>query len=540
MSIQNKIAQKFPLAQIEEKPDRLQVTITADSLREMALFIYNDEELRFDFMRNLTGMDWGEEGLGIVYHFESTSNGHQLELRVVIPDREKPFVDTVSDLWKIADFNEREAYDFFGIIFVGHPDMRRLFLRDEWVGFPLRKDYVRAEGLDMTNEGAEDVGTTWYYDESGAIKQREYNLFEKDEYVVNIGPQHPATHGVMRFRTSLEGEFLKKIDVHCGYIHRGVEKISESMTYPQTISLTDRLDYLSALQNRHALCMCIEKAMGLELSDRIQYIRTIMDELQRINSHLLFFSTLCMDLGALTAFFYGFRDREKVLDILEETTGGRLIMHYNVIGGVEEDIHPNFIKRVKELLKYLPSALVEYRKVFTGNVIAENRLIGVGPMTREQAISFGATGPTGRASGWACDVRKRIPYGVYDKVDFKEIIRTEGDSYARYLVRMEEIEESMRIIATLIDNIPEGNFREKTKAVIRVPEGSFYTAVETSRGEFGVYLESKGEKTPYRLKFRSTGLPMVACIDTITRGTKIADLIAIGGTLDYIVPDIDR
>lgn len=540
MSIQNKIAQKFPLAQIEEKPDRLQVTITADSLREMALFIYNDEELRFDFMRNLTGMDWGEEGLGIVYHFESTSNGHQLELRVVIPDREKPFVDTVSDLWKIADFNEREAYDFFGIIFVGHPDMRRLFLRDEWVGFPLRKDYVRAEGLDMTNEGAEDIGTTWYYDESGAIKQREYNLFEKDEYVVNIGPQHPATHGVMRFRTSLEGEFLKKIDVHCGYIHRGVEKISESMTYPQTISLTDRLDYLSALQNRHALCMCIEKAMGLELSDRIQYIRTIMDELQRINSHLLFFSTLCMDLGALTAFFYGFRDREKVLDILEETTGGRLIMHYNVIGGVEEDIHPNFIKRVKELLKYLPSALVEYRKVFTGNVIAENRLIGVGPMTREQAISFGATGPTGRASGWACDVRKRIPYGVYDKVDFKEIIRTEGDSYARYLVRMEEIEESMRIIATLIDNIPEGNFREKTKAVIRVPEGSFYTAVETSRGEFGVYLESKGEKTPYRLKFRSTGLPMVACIDTITRGTKIADLIAIGGTLDYIVPDIDR
>ena len=540
MSIQNKIAQKFPLAQIEEKPDRLQVTITADSLREMALFIYNDEELRFDFMRNLTGMDWGEEGLGIVYHFESTSNGHQLELRVVIPDRERPFVDTVSDLWKIADFNEREAYDFFGIIFVGHPDMRRLFLRDEWVGFPLRKDYVRAEGLDMTNEGAEDIGTTWYYDESGAIKQREYNLFEKDEYVVNIGPQHPATHGVMRFRTSLEGEFLKKIDVHCGYIHRGVEKISESMTYPQTISLTDRLDYLSALQNRHALCMCIEKAMGLELSDRIQYIRTIMDELQRINSHLLFFSTLCMDLGALTAFFYGFRDREKVLDILEETTGGRLIMHYNVIGGVEEDIHPNFIKRVKELLKYLPSALVEYRKVFTGNVIAENRLIGVGPMTREQAISFGATGPTGRASGWACDVRKRIPYGVYDKVDFKEIIRTEGDSYARYLVRMEEIEESMRIIATLIDNIPEGNFREKTKAVIRVPEGSFYTAVETSRGEFGVYLESKGEKTPYRLKFRSTGLPMVACIDTITRGTKIADLIAIGGTLDYIVPDIDR
>lgn len=302
----------------------------------------------------------------------------------------------------------------------------------------------------------------------------------------------------------------------------------------------DRLDYLGALQSRHALCMCVENAIGIEVSDRVKYIRTIMDELQRINSHLLFFSTLCMDLGALTAFFYGFRDREKVVDILEQTTGGRLILHYNIIGGVENDIHPDFVQKVKELLNYLPSVLIEYKKVFSDNVIARNRLINIGVLTTDDAISFGTTGPVGRASNWACDVRKRMPYGVYDKVEFNEAIRTECDSYARYLVRMEEIEESMRIIAALIDNIPEGSIREKTKPIIRIPEGSYYTAVEASRGEFGVYIESRGDKYPYRIKFRSTGLPLIACVNTIATDAKLADLIAIGGTLDYIVPDIDR
>ena len=320
----------------------------------------------------------------------------------------------------------------------------------------------------------------------------------------------------------------------------GIEKMCESLTYPQTLALTDRLDYLGAHQNRHALCMCIEKAMGIEVSERVQYIRTIMDELQRIDSHLLFYSCLAMDLGALTAFFYGFRDREKILDIFEGTCGGRLIMNYNTIGGVQADIAPDFQKKVKEFIPYLRGILHEYHDVFTGNIIAQQRLKGVGVLSREDAIAFGATGGTGRASGWACDVRKRMPYGVYDKVDFKEIVRTEGDSWARYLIRMDEIMESLKIIEQLIDNIPEGAYQEKMKPIIRVPEGTYYAAVEGSRGEFGVFLESHGDKTPYRLHFRSTGLPLVSTVDTICRGAKIADLIAIGGTLDYVVPDIDR
>ena len=385
-----------------------------------------------------------------------------------------------------------------------------------------------------------DTTPTLQLNEEGELEERVNVIFEDNQYIINIGPQHPATHGVLRFRVALEGETIEKLDVNCGYIHRGIEKMCESLTYPQTLALTDRLDYLAAMQNRHALCMCIERAAGIEVSDRVQYIRTIMDELQRIDSHLLFFSCLCMDLGALTAFFYGFRDREKILDIFERTCGGRLILNYNTIGGVQADLAPDFVRDVKDFIAYLRPQLREYRDIFTDNVIARQRLTGVGVFSREDAISFGATGATGRASGWACDVRKRMPYGVYDKVDFREVLFTEGDSFARYMVRMEEIEESMRIIEQLIDRIPEGPVQTKTKPVIRIPEGSYYAAVEASRGEFGVYIESRGDKSPYRMKFRSTGLPLVSAIGTIARGAKIADLIAIGGTLDYVVPDIDR
>ncbi len=505
-----------------------------------------------DFLESLTGMDWGIpdekdvegtlRGLGVVYHLESTVTGERIVIKTATLDREHPELPSVCSIWKGANLPEREVYDFFGIIFIGHPDMRRLFLRNDWVGFPLRKDDEpeKQNPLRMTNEETTDTTHEIELKEDGNTLKKETKLFGEDEYVVNIGPQHPATHGVLRFRVSLEGETIHKIDVNCGYIHRGIEKMNESLTYPQTLALTDRLDYLGAMQNRHALCMCIEKAMGVEVSERVQYIRTIMDELQRIDSHILFFSCLCQDLGATTAFLYGFRDREKVLDIFEETCGGRLILNYNTIGGVQADIHPNFVHRVKEFIPYMRKNIQEYHDIFTGNIIAQQRLKGIGILSREDAIAFGATGGTGRASGWACDVRKRMPYAAYDKVEFKEIVHTEGDCFARYMVRMEEILESLHIIEQLIDNIPEGPYQEKMKPIIRVPEGSYYAAVEGSRGEFGVYLESRGDKSPYRLHYRATGLPLVGTVNTICQGAKIADLIAIGGTLDYVVPDIDR
>lgn len=499
-------------------------------------------EEHMDFLENLTGLDWEEEGLGVIYQLESTETGKRVSLKSVCADRENPMLPSVSDLWDIANIYEREVYDFYGIIFTGHPDMRRIFMREDWVGFPMRKDDETEKNnpLRMTNEPLADVTTSYTLNADSTVTKEENKIFEEDEYVVNIGPQHPSTHGVLHFRVSLDGERIRKIDPVLGYIHRGVEKISESLTYPQTLALTDRLDYLGAMQNRHALCMCIEQAMGVEVSDRVKVIRTIMDELQRIDSHILFFSCLCQDLGATTAFLYGFRDREKILDIFEETCGGRLILNYNTIGGVMADIHPNFQKRVKEFIPYMRKNIQEYHDIFTGNVIFQNRAKGVGVLTKEQCISFGCTGGTGRAAGWHNDVRKLHPYAAYDRVQFNEVTRTEGDSFARYMIRLDEILESLNIIEQLIDNIPEGNFQEKMKPIIKVPAGTYYSAVEGSRGEFGVLLESKGDKSPYRLHYRSTGLPLVAVMDTACRGNMIADLITIGGTVDYVVPDIDR
>lgn len=524
----------------------LDIRTIEPSLLKAELLRLRDEE-HMDFLENLIGMDWGEEGgLGVIYMLQSTTTGKRANLRCSTTDRVNPVLPTASDLWDIANIYEREVFDFYGIKFAGHPDMRRIFLREDWVGYPMRKDDKPEEEnpfdpQHMTNEPLADTTSEYELLPDGTIgKAKENAIFTDEDYVVNIGPQHPSTHGVLHFRVALRGEIIKRVDPVLGYIHRGVEKLNESLTYPQTLALTDRLDYLAAQQSRHALCSCIEQAMGVEVSDRVKVIRTMMDELQRIDSHLLFFGCLCQDLGATTAFLYAFRDREKILDIFEETCGGRLIMNYNTIGGVQADLHPNFQKRVKEFIPYLRGIIHEYHEVFTGNIIAQQRLKGVGVLSREDAIAFGATGGTGRASGWACDVRKRHPYGVYDKVDFKEIVYTEGDSWARYMVRMDEIMESMNILEQLIDNIPEGPYQEKMKPIIRVPEGQYYTAVEGSRGEFGVFLESHGDKTPYRLHFRSTGLPLVSTVDTICRGAKIADLIAIGGTLDYVVPDIDR
>lgn len=363
---------------------------------------------------------------------------------------------------------------------------------------------------------------------------------EQQEYVINMGPQHPSTHGVLRLVVSLKGETVKNVEPHIGYIHSGIEKMCESLTFPQIIHLTDRMDYLSAHINNEAVCLNVEKALQIEVPDRVKVIRTIMAELTRIQSHQLFWATFGMDLGALTTFFYGLRDREKVLDIFEETTGGRMIVSYSCPGGLMYDIHPNFQNRVKEFIKYFRKKLPEYNQLLTGNVIFQQRTMDIGTLTREDAISFGATGPVGRASGFACDVRKLEPYSAYDKVQFKEIIHTKGDTYTRYISRMEEISESMDIIDQLIDNIPEGPYAIKMKPIIKLPEGEWYQRVETARGELGVYIISDGNKTPYRVKFRSPNFSNLGVLNLISKGFKIADLVAIGGSLDLIIPDIDR
>jgi NADH-quinone oxidoreductase subunit D/NADH-quinone oxidoreductase subunit C/D len=363
---------------------------------------------------------------------------------------------------------------------------------------------------------------------------------EQEEYIINMGPQHPSTHGVLRLVVSLKGEIVKNVEPHVGYIHRGIEKMCESITYPQIIHLTDRMDYLSAHINNEAVCLNVEKALEIEIPDRIKVIRTIMSELTRIQSHQLFWATFGMDLGGLTCFFYGLRDREKILDIWEETCGSRMIVSYSCPGGLMYDIHPNFQKRVKDFIKYFRKTLPEYDQLLTGNVIFRERTIGIGKLSLEDAISFGVTGPVGRAAGFSCDVRKHEPYSAYNRVKFNEVLFTEGDTYHRYLVRMDEMRESMNIIDQLIDNIPEGPYAVKMKPVIKLPEGEYYQRVETARGELGVYIVSDGNKNPFRIKFRSPNFVNLAALNMMSKGFKIADLVAISGSLDLIIPDIDR
>jgi len=365
-------------------------------------------------------------------------------------------------------------------------------------------------------------------------------LGEDDDYVVNMGPQHPSTHGVLRFEVSLYGETIRKVVPHCGYIHRGIEKMCERDTYPQIIHLTDRMDYLSAHMNNEAVCLCVEKALGVEIPERVTCIRTILDELNRIASHQLWWCAMGMDMGALTTFFYGLRDRERILDIFEESFGSRLLHSYNTPGGLMHDIHPGFRKRIVDFIRYFRKKLPEYDQLLTDNVIFRERTEGIGVLSLEDAIQYGVTGPSGRASGFSCDIRKIEPYGAYRKVSFHEVLRTEGDTLARYKVRIAEMYESMHILEQLVDQIPEGDYSAKMKAVIRVPAGEFFQRVETARGELGVYIVSDGNKTPYRIKFRTPNFSNLFVISKLAPGHKIADLVAISGSLDLVIPDIDR
>lgn len=358
--------------------------------------------------------------------------------------------------------------------------------------------------------------------------------------VINVGPQHPATHGVLHLVITLDGERIVKLEPHLGYIHRSIEKMCESLSYRQFIYSTSRMDYLSAHINNHACAMTVEKGLQVEVPRRAQVIRVIMDELTRIASHELWWGSMAMDLGAFTPFFMAFREREVINDIMEETCGARLTMNYMVPGGVMFDLHPNFQNRVKEFIKLFKRKIDEYDELVTGNVIFQNRMKGVGYISAEDAISYGLTGPSARGSNVSCDIRKLYPYEVYNEVEFDEILETAGDSFARYMVRVREMHQSVRIIEQLIDNIPEGEFQAKTKAVLKLPKGEFYSRAETARGELGVFIVSDGGSTPYRIKFRSPGFSNLSALDHMIRGAKIGDLMATMGSLDLVIPDIDR
>jgi len=363
---------------------------------------------------------------------------------------------------------------------------------------------------------------------------------KEEDFVINIGPQHPSTHGVLHLKVKLQGETVLDVQPHLGYIHRSIEKMCEASSYRNFIYLTSRMDYLSAHMNNQACSMAVEQGMALAIPERAKVIRILMSELTRLASHTLWWGALGLDLGATTPFFIGFRDREEIMDIFEETCGARLTMNYNVPGGVMYDIHPNFQKRVHTFLVNFKKHLPEYDQLLTGNVIFQSRMQGVGVISAEDAVSYGCTGPVARASGVSCDVRKWFPYDGYENAKFEEILETGGDCFSRYQVRVREMYESVKIIEQYIDAIPEGDFQAKTKNVIKLPKGEFYSRVETARGELGVYIVSDGSMKPYRVKFRSPNFSNLSALKHMAVGGKIGDLVAIMATLDLVIPDIDR
>ena len=378
------------------------------------------------------------------------------------------------------------------------------------------------------------------YSETTIVNPTASAPLKEGQLVINVGPQHPATHGVLHLVITLEGETIIKIEPHLGYIHRSIEKMSESLSYRQFIYVTSRMDYLSAHINNLACALCVEKGMQLEIPARAQVIRIIMSELTRIASHELWVGAMAMDLGAFTPFFYTFRERETINDIMEQTCGARLTMNYMVPGGVMYDLHPEFVSRVKSFIQQFKNKITELEDLVTNNIIFRNRTVGIGVLSKADAISFGCTGPVARASGVDGDIRKRFPYSGYEQLEFEQCIDTAGDSFARYIVRIKEMYQSIHIIEQLIDAIPEGDFQAKTKAVIKLPKGEFYSQVETARGELGVYIISEGGTTPYRIKYRSPGFSNLSALDYMARGSKIGDLMATMGTLDLVIPDIDR
>jgi len=363
----------------------------------------------------------------------------------------------------------------------------------------------------------------------------------KETFVLNLGPQHPATHGVLRVKLTMDGEYITRAEPVCGYIHRMHEKMGENRTYAQFLPNTSRIDYLSAMHYTHAFVGVVERAAGIEVPPRAEYVRVITSELNRIASHLVWFGAFLLDLGGFTPLLYAFDDREKILDLLEGITGARLTYCYYRFGGLYNDVDEGFIAGTREFVTHMRPRLDLYRELVTGNVILRKRLEGIGPISAEMCRKYGATGPVIRGSGVAHDVRKVEPYSVYREFDFDVPVFPEGDCMARYLVRMEEMAQSLRIIEPALARLPAGPFvAAKVPRVIKLPPGDYYFAVEAARGRFAVRVVSDGKEIPYRVKLRTPSFANLTLFEEASRGMMLPDALALLGSLDLVIPDIDR
>jgi NADH-quinone oxidoreductase subunit C/D len=529
-----------------------------------------DEE-HFDYLSSVTGVDYLPDGqFEAVYHLFRTAGGPGEVLKSRVP-RDNPVLPSLTSIYPGAEFQEREIWDLFGIRFDGHPDLRRILLWEGFAGHPLRKDWreplfeeetkpFAARWPEGRPDGPPDEAFTrpanalapggWEADDDralyAALEQDGGGLtaaLETELLTVNLGPQHPSTHGVFRLAALLDGENVVNIKPVMGYLHRCHEKIGERNTFPGNIPFTDRLDYITALSNNFGYVLAVEALMGIRPPERADYLRVILAELTRVVSHLWSIGFLLNDLGAFfTPALYAIEERELVLDIFEAVTGSRMMCNFFRFGGLAHDIDPGMIEAIRGLVEdRLPGKVDQLDAYLTGNEIVKARCVGVGILPREKALALSAAGPVLRASGIPYDVRKAEPYSVYDRFEWDVVCRSGCDVYDRYLVRMDEIRQSLRIIRQALHGLPGGPVQTgKPQYQPRVPAGEAYGRVEGPKGELGFYLVSNGQPNPWRYHVRAPSFINLTAMAEMCRGGKVADVVAVLGSLDIILGETDR
>ena len=538
------------------------IETSPDDWLAVARFLRDDPECRFDLFLDLAGVDnlkrrGRRTRFEAVFHLLSVSRGEHLRVKVILPDGVPPTLPTVCEVWPAANWFEREAFDLFGFDFPGHPNLRRLLCHDAFVGSPLRKDYA--------------PGQRWFFAEEdlrmpdwAANTEERAGHFETQ--TLSIGPSHPATHGIVHLVARLDGEKITRAETQIGYLHRCFEKMAETHTWNQVIPFCDRLNYVSAMINGVGYVRTVEKMLGIEVPDKGRLVRTILSEFSRIMDHCVCIGANLVDIGALTNFWYLYQPREGIYGLLEACCGARLTVSYVRVGGLAIDVPEDFVPRCRALLESIPKFLDDVDRLVTRNKIVRNRFAGTGTVTRDQAIAWGFTGPVLRSTGVDYDVRRARPYDFYDKFDWDVAVAKDGDNYARYLVRMEEMRQSLKIIRQALDVFPASGpvnsddwhvvlppkdavYHDMESLIfhfklimegIRVPRGERYDWIEGANGELGFYAISEAGSGPYRLKPRPPCFPIMAAFEKIIIGGPISDAVATLGTLNIIAGELER